>query len=49
MRRESCWSDHYLVRVKLRFAFQKVASKRTGKRKLLAVHCFASESTRVRY
>jgi len=49
MRGASCWSDHYLVRVKLRFAFQKVASKRAGRRKPLAVHHFAFESARVKY
>jgi len=30
MRGASCWSDHYVVRAKLHFRFQKAVSRRTG-------------------
>jgi len=38
-----------MVRATLCFAFQKVAFKRAGRKKSLAVHHFASESGRVKY
>ena len=41
MRGASCCSDHHLVRAKLHFGFQKIASIKTLRTKPLAVHRLA--------
>ena len=38
MRGASCWSDHYMVRAKLCFRFQKAVSGKTGRKRTFAVH-----------
>ena len=45
----SCWSDHCLVRVKLHFGSQKIASTKTLRNKPLAVHRLACVSMRDKY
>jgi len=49
MRGASCWSDHYMVRAKLRFRFQKAVSGRTGRKRTHAVHHLFSEIVREKY
>ena len=44
-----CWSDHYLVRAKLYFAFQKIASNKNFMEKPLAVHTSACVSMKDDY
>ena len=39
MRGVSCWSDYYLVRAKLHFGFQKIASTKPLRKKPFAVPC----------
>jgi len=49
MRGASYWSDHYMVRAKLHFRFQKAVSRRTSRKRTLAVHHLFSESVREKY
>ena len=49
MRGASCWSDHYLVRAKLHFGFQKVVSTKTLRKKPLAVHRLVCVSVKDKY